>query len=60
MWWLMSGEPIDAKEALGIGLITKVIPFSELLPAATKMAETICQKALPALRATKQLVKLGL
>jgi len=60
MWWLMSGEPIDAKEALRIGLVTKVMPFSELLSGATKMAETICRNAPLAVRATKQLVKLGL
>ena len=37
-----------------------MMPFSELLPTATKMAETICQNTPLAVRATKQLVKLGL
>ncbi len=60
MWLLLSGEPIDAQEALRIGLVTRVVPQSELLPTATKMAEIICQNAPLAVRATKQLAKLGM
>lgn len=60
MWWLLSGEPIDAQEAHRIGLVTRVVPLAELLPAATGMAETICENGPLAVRATKQLVRLGL
>ncbi len=60
MWWLLSGEPIDAQEAYRIGLVTKVLPLSELLPTATKMAEIICENGPMAVRATKQLARLGL
>ncbi len=60
MWLLLSGEPIDAQEALRMGLVTRVVPQAELLPTATKMAEIICQNAPLAVRATKQLAKLGL
>jgi len=59
MWWLMSGEPIDAREALRIGLVTRVVPPSELLPTALKMGEIIAANAPLAVRATKELVKLG-
>ncbi len=52
MWWLLSGEPMDADEALRMGLVTKVVPQAELLPTATRMAETICQNAPLAVRAT--------
>ena len=60
MWWLLSGEPIDAHEAYRIGLVTRVVPFAELLPTATRMAEVICENGPLAVQATKQLVRLGL
>lgn len=60
MWLLLSGEPIDAKEASRIGLVTTVVPPSELLSTATRMAEIICENAPLAIRATKQLTTLGL
>jgi len=60
MWWLLSGEPIDAQEAYRIGMVTRVMPLAELLPTATKMAETICENGPLAVRATKKLAKLGL
>jgi len=60
MWWLLSGEPIDAQEAYRIGLVTKVVPLSELLPTAAKMAGIICENGPLAVRATKQLARLGI
>lgn len=60
MWWLLSGEPIDAQEAYRMGLVTKVVPLAELMPTATRMAEIICGNAPLAVRATKQLVRLGM
>ena len=60
MWWLLSGETIDAQEAYRIGLVTKVVPLAELLPTATRMAEIICENAPLAVRATKQLARIGL
>ena len=60
MWWLLSGEPIDADEALRMGLVTKVVPQAELLSTATQMAEIICGNAPLAVRATRQLAKWGM
>lgn len=60
MWWLLSGEPIDAQEALRIGLVTRVVPLDELLDTATKMAQTICANAPLAVRATRELAILGI
>jgi len=51
---LLTGKPISAQEAHRIGLINKVVPFSELMPAAKAMAETICRRASLAVRAAKQ------
>ena len=60
MWWLLSGEPIDADEALRMGLVTRVVPQAELLSTATQMAEIICGNAPLAVRATRQLAKWGM
>lgn len=38
---LLLGEPVDAKEALRIGLVAKVVPASEFSGAARKMAEKL-------------------
>ena len=38
---LLLGEPVDAKEALRIGLVAKVLPPSELLQSAREMAERL-------------------
>ncbi len=38
---LLTGEPIDAREALRIGLVSKVVPADQLLPEAEKMMRTI-------------------
>ena len=60
LWWLMSGEPIDAQEAHRLGIVTKVVPLAELMPTAMKMAETICSNGPLAVRAVKQLAKQGM
>jgi enoyl-CoA hydratase/carnithine racemase len=38
---LFTGEVIDAAEALRIGLVSRVVPHAELLPAALALAEKI-------------------
>ncbi len=60
MWLLLSGEPVDAEEALRMGLVTKVVPQADLMDTATKMAETIAGNAPLAINATRKLAKLGL
>ncbi len=60
MWLLLSAEPVGAQEAHRIGLVTRVVPQDALLPTATKMAQTICQNAPLAVRATRKLATLGL
>jgi len=60
MWWLLSGEQFDAREAYRIGLVTRVVPLAELLPTAARMAESIRDNGPLAVRATKQLTRLGM
>lgn len=57
---LMSGRWIDAKEALKLKLVNKILPRPELLPAAEKLAQTIMSYPRPAVRAVKQAVWRGL
>ena len=56
---LLTGRPISAQEAFRIGLINKVVPLAELMPAARAMAETICKRAPLAVRAAKQAMMQG-
>jgi E-phenylitaconyl-CoA hydratase len=57
MFLLLSGEFMDAREALRIGLVSKVVPREELLPAARALAERICANAPAAVRMTKELAR---
>ncbi|MGD9933694.1 MAG: enoyl-CoA hydratase/isomerase family protein [Dehalococcoidia bacterium] len=50
------GEPIDAQEALRIGLLTRVVPPEELLPTALAVANEIARSPLSALQSVKQAV----
>ena len=60
MWLLLSGEPVNAEEALRMGVVTRVVPLPELLDTAIGMAETIAGNAPLAVRATRKLAHLGL
>ena len=51
---IFSGEPIDAAEALRIGLVSAVYPADELLDEARALAETISAKGPLALQAAKR------
>jgi enoyl-CoA hydratase/carnithine racemase len=57
---ILTAEPIDAQEALRIGLVNKVVPPPELMPEARRLAETLCQRGPLALRAAKEAVIRGL
>ncbi len=60
MWLLLSGEPVNAEEALRMGLVTRVTPLPALLDTAIEMGETIAANAPLAVRATRKLAHLGL
>ena len=57
---ILTGEPIDAREALRIGLLNRVVPAAELLPAAEALARTILTGGPVALRYALQAVHEGL
>ena len=60
MWLLLSGEPVDAPEALRMGLVSRVVSQEELMPMATAMAATIAANAPLAVRATRKMATLGI
>lgn len=57
---VFSGEIIDAQEMLRIGLVSKVVPNDELLPAAMEMAKKLSRGAPLAIKLIKQLMYKGL
>ena len=57
---ILTGEPIDAREALRIGLLNRVVPAAELLPGAEALARTILTRGPVALRYALQAVHEGL
>lgn len=60
MLMLLTGDRVDAVEALRIGLVSKVVPQNELLPAALEIATRIAGNAPLSVRAIKRLVHSGL
>ena len=57
---LVSGEMIDAEEALRIGLLNKMVPGEELMARCMKLAETIASRGPIAVRLCKDAVRHGL
>jgi len=56
---IYSGEMIDAREALRLGLLARVLPAAELLPAAKQLAATLAAKAPVALQQAKSAINSG-
>jgi enoyl-CoA hydratase len=57
---IMSGEPIDAEEALRIGLVSAVVPGERLLAEAEALAGRIAARGPIAVRYAKEAVRRGL
>ncbi len=53
----LTGETIDAREALNIGLVSKVVADADLLAEARKLAERIAVNPPHAVRMTKRLLR---
>src|SRR5258706_3118573 len=60
MLMLLTGDRIDADEALRMGLFSRVVPLAELLPLARQIAQRIADNAPLSVRAIKRLVRQGL
>ncbi len=59
MYLCLSGEIIDAAEALRIGLVQKVVPLADLLTEAKRIADLIAGKAPLAIAACKRIINGG-
>lgn len=57
---ILTGEMVDAREALRIGLVNKVVAADELMAAATGLARMIAAKGAVAVQLCKQAVGNGL
>jgi len=57
LYLLLTGEPLDAVEALRIGLVREVVEPEELLPRAVEIATSIGRQAPLALQASKQIAQ---
>jgi len=57
---ILTGDMIDAQEALRIGLVDKVVPQEELMATAKKLASRIGSKAQYALRQAKRAINQGI
>ncbi len=55
MYLLLTGQFIDAGEALRIGLVNEVVPAQDLIRRTHEIAETICANGPMAVRMTKEL-----
>jgi E-phenylitaconyl-CoA hydratase len=60
MLMLLTGDRIDAQEAYRNGLVSRVVPPAELMPAALEIAGKIAANAPLSVRAIKHLVKRGM
>jgi len=60
MLMLLTGDRIDADEAYRIGLVSRVLPHTELMKAAGEIAEKIAANAPLSVRAVKRLVRQGM
>lgn len=52
---LLTGETIDARRAYEIGLVNKVVPKDQLMPAALELADKICGNGPLAVRTAKEI-----
>ena len=57
---ILTGTVIDAAEALRIGLVSRVVPAEELLPACLDLARQIARNAQVAVRYGKTAINAGL
>src|SRR5690606_10943139 len=56
---ILNGRMMDAAEALASGLVSRVVPVSELMDVAMEVASTIASKSLPVAYAAKEAVSLA-
>jgi enoyl-CoA hydratase len=59
MRMVLTGEPVDARDALGMGLLSDLVPDGTALERAMDLARTISRMPPLAVRAIKEVMQLG-
>jgi enoyl-CoA hydratase/carnithine racemase len=54
---LLLGEPVDAQQALAMGLVNAVLPPDQVMPKALEVAKKLAERAPTALKLSKGLMK---
>lgn len=54
---LLLAEPFSAQRAYELGIVSRVLPGDQVLPAALKAARTLAEKPARAIRLTKEMMK---
>jgi len=57
---MLTGDPVNAAEALRLRLVQKVVPAESLLEEAMKIAQAICDNGKTAVRLVKEVAMLGI
>lgn len=60
MEMILTGDPIDAREALRIGLVNRIFPLESLMEKAMELAQTIASRPPLAVRFAKEAVNRSL
>jgi enoyl-CoA hydratase len=60
LWYILTGEMIDAESALRMGLVNKVVPPANLMEACLELAKTLLKKGPLAVSLALQAVHSGL
>ena len=58
--FLLTGDPVDAKTALSMGMVNRVVPADDVLPAAIEMAGRLAGGPREAIAWTKQAINVTL
>lgn len=58
--YALTGDHIDAQEALRLGIVNEVVPADQLMPTARALAERIAKVPEPSVRLNKAVTCLGL
>jgi enoyl-CoA hydratase/carnithine racemase len=56
---IFTGKRISAREALALGIVSKVVPAEQVEEAVLKLAQEICANAPIAVRQAKKAIDLG-
>jgi len=57
LWWMLSGETMDANEAHRLGIVTRIVPLADLVATAVAMGEMIAANSPYAVRTVRHILR---